>query len=183
MPKRTTDHRSWVLKRLADPAIAASYLDAAISDSPDIFLKALRNVAEAHKMATVAHKAGVAREALYKTLSEEGNPRLNTLDAVLKAVGLRIAVEATELTSPSREFGGSDKAVMKSRRSHKRVGADPFPPSFIPSYGLRTDEEHLGEIFDSEPLVARILGFGSTKQGLSPSNPFERSPIESFLHP
>ena len=92
MPKRSSDYHSWLLTELADPHEAANYLNAAMEDSPEMFLKALRNVAEAHKMAKVATVAGVAREALYKTLSEEGNPRLYTLDAVLKATGLQIAV-------------------------------------------------------------------------------------------
>ncbi|PYV27019.1 MAG: putative addiction module antidote protein, partial [Acidobacteria bacterium] len=56
-------------------------------------LVALRNVAKAHQMAKVAKSAGVARESLYNTLSRGGNPRLNTLDSVLKAMGLKIAVE------------------------------------------------------------------------------------------
>ena len=94
MPKRTSDHHSWLLKQLTNPIVASNYLNAAISDSPDMFLVALRNVAEAHKMAKVADEAGVAREALYRTLSEEGNPRFDTLGAILKAVGLRISVEA-----------------------------------------------------------------------------------------
>jgi probable addiction module antidote protein len=94
MPKRTSDHHSWLLRQLTNPIVAANYLNAASSDSPDMFLVALRNVAEAHKMAKVAGEAGVAREALYRALSEEGNPRFDTLGAILKAVGLRIAVEA-----------------------------------------------------------------------------------------
>lgn len=93
MPKRSTDHHSWLLDRLVDSQEATHYLNAAIEDSPEMFLKALRNVAEAHKMAQVAKKAGVVREALYTTLSKEGNPRLRTLRAVLKAVGLRMTVE------------------------------------------------------------------------------------------
>jgi hypothetical protein len=45
-------------------------------------------------MSKVAKDAGVQRETLYRSLSEQGNPTIGTLDAVLKAVGLRIAIEA-----------------------------------------------------------------------------------------
>lgn len=93
MPKRTGDYHSWLLKQLTDPQEAVHYLNAAMEDSQQMFLKALRNIAEAHRMVKVAEEAGLARESLYRTLSEDGNPRLNTLHAVLEAVGLRITVE------------------------------------------------------------------------------------------
>jgi len=41
----------------------------------------------------VAKAAGVERESLYCTLSRRGNPRLSTLVAVTKAVGLKLTVE------------------------------------------------------------------------------------------
>jgi probable addiction module antidote protein len=44
-------------------------------------------------MAKVAKAAGVPRESLYRALSSDGNPRLSTLRAILKAAGLRLAVE------------------------------------------------------------------------------------------
>ncbi len=98
MPKRTRDHNAWLLKQLEDPKVAAAYLNAAADDSIEMFLIALRKVAESHRMTKVAEEAGVSREALYKTLSEEGNPRLDTLTAVLKAVGLRLILEPEEVT-------------------------------------------------------------------------------------
>jgi probable addiction module antidote protein len=101
MPKRTRDYDAWLFQQLTDPNVAANYINAAIEDSTEMLLVALRNVAEAHKMAKVAEKAGVAREALYKALSEDGNPRLETLRGVLKAVRLRIAVVADEPVSAS----------------------------------------------------------------------------------
>ena len=94
MPKRTKDYHAWLLAKLVDPDTAAAYLNEAINDSPEIFLKALRNVAQARRVANVAKKAGVRRESLYRTLSKNGNPRLGTLNSVLQAVGLRIAIQA-----------------------------------------------------------------------------------------
>jgi probable addiction module antidote protein len=88
MPKRTHDHHVWLLSQLTDPRIAANYLNEARQESRRSFLKALRIVAEARKMAVVAHDAGVNRESLYKALSEGGNPRLETYDSVLNALGL-----------------------------------------------------------------------------------------------
>ncbi len=68
MPKRTSNYSSWQLEKLTNPETAAAYLSAAISDSPEMFRNALRNVAQARQMARVARDAGVTRESLYRAL-------------------------------------------------------------------------------------------------------------------
>ena len=79
-----------------DPEFAAEYLKTALEDEdePRVLLIALRHLAQAQGVARVARAAGVERESLYRALSERGNPRLSTLFAVTKAVGLRLSVEA-----------------------------------------------------------------------------------------
>jgi len=90
---KNLSYRSDLLNDLKnDAGYAAKYLSAAIADSREAFLVALRDVAEANKMARVAEEANVNRESLYRTLSKEGNPTLTTLSAVLDAMGLQIAV-------------------------------------------------------------------------------------------
>jgi len=42
-------------------------------------------------MTEVAREAGVTREALYKSLSEDGDPRLTTLLGVARALGLTLS--------------------------------------------------------------------------------------------
>jgi probable addiction module antidote protein len=72
------------------------YLKVALEDSenPGVLLIALRRVAEARGgIAKVAKLAGIERESLYRALSAKGNPRLSTLVAVTKAVGLKLTVE------------------------------------------------------------------------------------------
>lgn len=60
---------------------------------PRVIPVALRTVADAvGGMAALAEKAGLSRETSYCTLSDKGNPRLDTLGAILGAFGLRIAV-------------------------------------------------------------------------------------------
>jgi probable addiction module antidote protein len=83
----------WIKK---DPEFAAGYLKAALEDSdePRVWLIALRHVAQAYGIAKVAKAAGIERESLYRALSEKGNPRLSTLMAVTKVMGLRLTVEA-----------------------------------------------------------------------------------------
>jgi probable addiction module antidote protein len=80
----------------ADPEFAAEYLRAALEDEdePRMLLIALRHIAEARGgLAKVAKAAGVERESLYRALSLRGNPRLSTLLAVTRAVGLKFTVE------------------------------------------------------------------------------------------
>jgi len=91
----TVSHRERLIGELrADSRLAAEYLNAAAEDKDRrIYLAALRTVAEARGMAKVAKAAGVPRESLYRALSSGGNPRLSTLHAILKAAGLKLAVE------------------------------------------------------------------------------------------
>lgn len=96
--KASISHDKALLRELRDnPAFAAEYLRAALEDTdePHVLLIALRRVAEARGgIAKVAKAAGVERESLYRALSPKGNPRLSTLVAVTKAVGLKLTVEA-----------------------------------------------------------------------------------------
>jgi probable addiction module antidote protein len=91
----TVSHRERLIEELrADPELAAEYLNAAVEDGdPRVYLTALRTVAEAQGMAKVAKAAGVPRESLYRALSSTGNPRFSTLNAILKAAGLKMAVQ------------------------------------------------------------------------------------------
>jgi probable addiction module antidote protein len=80
-----------------DPEFAVEYLKAALEDAeePRVLLTALRQIAEARGgIAKIAKKAGIERESLYRALSRRGNPRLSTLFAVTKAMGLTLTVEA-----------------------------------------------------------------------------------------
>ena len=80
-----------------NPEFAASYLAAAMeeTDEPGVLLIALRQIAEARGgMAKVAKDAGIQRESLYRALSKRGNPRLTTLLAVIRAMGMTLTVAA-----------------------------------------------------------------------------------------
>jgi len=44
-------------------------------------------------MTEVAREAGVTREALYKSLSEDGDPRLTTLMGVTRALGVTLVAQ------------------------------------------------------------------------------------------
>jgi probable addiction module antidote protein len=43
-------------------------------------------------MSAMAKRAGLKRPSLYKIFSRKGNPTLETLQAILEALGLRVTV-------------------------------------------------------------------------------------------
>ena len=70
------------------------YLEAAMEgNDPKHIASALGDVARSKGMTEIAKKAGVGRQALYSALSENGNPTLETLTAVLSALGLELTVQ------------------------------------------------------------------------------------------
>ncbi len=88
-------YKSDLQKRLKDTAYCAGYLSAAMEDSNEAFLVALRDVADAKAgMSELASVTQLNRESLYKLLSQYGNPRLTSLTSILAALGLRIKIEA-----------------------------------------------------------------------------------------
>ena len=92
------DFHDDLVKSLHDPKEAQAYLDAALEQGDKkYFLKALRNVAEAWGgIGKVASGTKLNRESLYKTLSENGNPKMETVEEVLEFFGCRLAVQSRE---------------------------------------------------------------------------------------
>ena len=73
----------------SDEAMVA-YLNAALEEKdPHYFVKALGN---AKGMTAFAADTGLGRQALYRALSSEGNPRIDTLFRVLDTLDLRLSI-------------------------------------------------------------------------------------------
>jgi probable addiction module antidote protein len=69
------------------------FLEAAMEgNDPAHIARALGVVARSKGMTEIAKKSGLGRQALYNALSENGNPTLETLVAVLNALGLELSV-------------------------------------------------------------------------------------------
>lgn len=78
-----------------DPAFATTYLNKVLGegDQADLLI-ALRQLAQAFGgVPAIAEQAHLNVTQLYRTLSAQGNPELRSLTAVLKAMGLRLAVQ------------------------------------------------------------------------------------------
>lgn len=78
----------------SEEAIAAFLAEAMEIGEQKFIVHALNTVARARGMTQIAKDAGIARQALYKSLGEEGNPTLSTLLGVFKSLGLTLAVKS-----------------------------------------------------------------------------------------
>jgi probable addiction module antidote protein len=94
MTKPSVQYENGLKDALADPEEAAAYLNAALEDgSQDVFLMALRDVAEARGLSRLAREASLNRENMYRILSAKGNPQLSSLTGLLDSLGLKLAVK------------------------------------------------------------------------------------------
>jgi probable addiction module antidote protein len=95
---KTRSYKEDLLKALTDPVEAREYLNAALEDeNPEVFLLALRDVVEANStMSELARATNGNRESLSKTLSEKGNPQLNSVRSILNQIGFKLAVEVNQ---------------------------------------------------------------------------------------
>ena len=93
-----------VAEHLRTPEEMAAYLEACMeeADGDAAFIaKALGDIARAKGMSQVASDAGLSRESLYKALSGERNPTLDTVLRVIGALGLKLRAEAVLDTDPA----------------------------------------------------------------------------------
>lgn len=77
-----------------DPALALDVINGILEDGDQAeLLTVLRQLAQAFGgVQAVAERANLNPTQLYRTLSAKGNPGLSSLTAILKAMGLRLAV-------------------------------------------------------------------------------------------
>jgi probable addiction module antidote protein len=79
----------------SEATIAAYLTDILGAHDPELLAGALGDIARARGMSEIAASAGITREALYKALREGAQPRFETIDRVLTALGVKlIAVPA-----------------------------------------------------------------------------------------
>lgn len=106
------NYEDWLAQRLKDPKKAKGYLNAVLEDlkqdnedSKNVLLLALKDITNAiGGMGKLSQKSGLNRESLYKTLSAQGNPRLDTFMTLLESLGLRMNIEIVKkpgITTPS----------------------------------------------------------------------------------
>jgi len=94
MKKVTEKYENNLKEDLRDPVEAAEYLNAALEDgSQEVFLMALKDVADAKGISEITRETKLNRENFCCILSTQGNPKLKSLNSVLHSVGLKLSVE------------------------------------------------------------------------------------------
>ncbi|MCK0512710.1 addiction module antidote protein [Aromatoleum buckelii] len=78
-------------EHLKTDADVAEYLRQVLEDGePGEFAAALGHIAKARGMTEIAKATGIKREALYKALRPNAHPRLETVQRVCKALGVKL---------------------------------------------------------------------------------------------
>ena len=81
----------------SEQAVAAYLTEALESNDASMLATAVGNVARARGMTEIAKASGLAREALYKALRPNSQPRMETITRVLGALGVRLVAEVIPL--------------------------------------------------------------------------------------
>ena len=122
-----------ISEHLDSEEMIASYLSAAAEDEdPNVLLGALLHAAKARGMMQVAKTAGLNRENLYKALKPGAHPRFETVQAVLRALGVKLAMSAR--AGKARE--ASDDGLEKN------AAPPPGPPLTAAEIAQSLDRTH-----------------------------------------
>ncbi|KYC43910.1 transcriptional regulator [Scytonema hofmannii PCC 7110] len=97
MPK-TKSYHSFLIESLKDPNEAAAYLNAALEEQdPQLFLLAVRNVAEAHgEIAKLLETTQLNQDNLHQMLAKAENPTLYNFASILDILGFKLAITVKE---------------------------------------------------------------------------------------
>ena len=105
--RKLRSFQAFHLEELKDPEKVKAYIDVALEEyqrdnDVEAFLLALRDVAEAQGgLGELAKRTGLNRPNIYKVLSPQGNPRINTIGIILHSMGLRLSVDFASAEAPS----------------------------------------------------------------------------------
>jgi probable addiction module antidote protein len=77
----------------SEEAIAAYLTDVLAAGDPAFLAAALGDIARARGMTEIAKASGIAREALYKALRADAQPRFDTISKVFAALGVQLVAQ------------------------------------------------------------------------------------------
>ena len=75
-------------------AVAAYLTDIMQANDPALLASALGDIARARGTSEIAKASGLTREALYKALRPDSQPRFDTINRVCAALGVRLVAQA-----------------------------------------------------------------------------------------
>jgi probable addiction module antidote protein len=77
----------------SEEAVAAYLTDILDANDASLLAAALGDIARARGMTDIAKAAGLTREALYKALRPDSDPRFDTVSRVCTALGVRLVAQ------------------------------------------------------------------------------------------
>jgi probable addiction module antidote protein len=87
-----------VTEHLEDDQAIAEYLTIVLEeDDPALLAAAMGDIARARGMTEIAKASGIAREALYKALRVDAQPRFDTINRVCHALGVKLVAKPIEV--------------------------------------------------------------------------------------
>ncbi len=99
----------------------ALYLQEAMDDGdPKLIAAALGDIARARGMTAIAKEAGLAREALYRSLSSDGCPEFTTVVKVMNALGLRLAAVPQTKKAAAARAARPKRRTTRAKKAAKR---------------------------------------------------------------
>ena len=79
-----------------DPYLTEIFEAFAKDGNPGALLASLRTIARIKGMSIIAEETGMTRQGLQKALSANGNPRLDSVNAIMQALGYRLVPQKLE---------------------------------------------------------------------------------------
>lgn len=80
----------------------AEYLTVILEDNdPALLAAALGDIARARGMTEISKASGITREALYKALRPDAQPRFETISRVCAALGVRLVAQPMHASAPT----------------------------------------------------------------------------------
>jgi probable addiction module antidote protein len=152
MSRLTKNYKEHLFERLKSPEEAAGYVNAALEEEDTaVLLLALRDVAEARGIGNVAAKAGLNRENVYRILSDQGNPRLSSVLALLDALDIELRVEPARRCRKAKAMA----TAVVAPTLDTTPGNDDKPEQFQPSLEQREGKDYGSTVHrNDEPLAA-----------------------------
>ncbi len=81
-------------EQLKDEVDMAAYLTVVLEENdPALLAAALGDIARARGMTEIAKVSGITREALYKALRPDAQPRFDTVSRVCAALGVKLVAQ------------------------------------------------------------------------------------------
>lgn len=86
-----------ITEHLDDDEAIAEYLTLVLEENdPALLAAALGDAARARGMTEIAKASGIAREALYKALRPDAQPRFETVNRGCRALGVKLVAQPLE---------------------------------------------------------------------------------------